>query len=181
MVENTAGTAGSAPDFGAAADTVRQTATQARQAGVEAIGQAGDVAAEARDRGAALAGELKDKTLHAVETGKDSIADRLEDMAGAVYRSGAQLEGHGGDMLAHLIERGAAEMGVLAKTLRTNDLQALFRELGGFASRQPALFVGASIAAGFALTRVGRIAVSGATQADLPTMPGGESSEGPKQ
>ena len=39
------------------------------------------------------------------------------------------------------------------------------------ARRQPAVFVGAAMAAGFAAVRLGRVAVAGATQADLPHMP----------
>ena len=43
--------------------------------------------------------------------------------------------------------------------------------LQDLAQRQPALFAGASLAAGFALARVGRIAVAGASKDDLPKMP----------
>jgi hypothetical protein len=43
--------------------------------------------------------------------------------------------------------------------------------LQDLARRQPALFAGASLAAGFALARVGRVAVAGASQADLPKLP----------
>jgi len=85
-----------------------------------------------------------------------------------VHRSGEQLEGHQ-DWVAHLVERGAAELGSMATTLRKNDLQGLLGELGSLARRQPALFVGASMAAGFALARVGRLAVSAPTPVAKPT------------
>lgn len=45
-------------------------------------------------------------------------------------------------------------------SLRSNDLKSLMGDLASLARRQPALFVGATMAAGFALTRVGRLAVS---------------------
>ena len=96
------------------------------------------------------------------EDQKQNVAGYLDDVAKAVHRSGEQLEGHQ-DWIAHMVERGADELGVLANTLRTNDLQSLLGELGSLARRQPALFVGASMAAGFALARVGRIAATGAT------------------
>ena len=89
------------------------------------------------------------------------MAQYLEGVAKAVHQSGEQLEGHS-DFVAHMVERGAAELSTLATTLRSNDLQSLMGELGSLARRQPALFVGASMVAGFALARVGRIAAAGA-------------------
>ena len=94
------------------------------------------------------------------EAGKASLAEQLEDVAKAAHRSGEQLEGHQ-DWVAKLVEQGADELTSLATTLRNNDLQSLLSDLGSLARRQPALFVGASMAAGFALTRIGRIAASG--------------------
>ena len=157
-------------DAKAVGDAARQAGEQARQAGSAAVGQLKDVAKEAQSRAASLAGEVGSQATAAVETQKSGLAGRLEDMAQAVHRSGEQLEGHQ-DWLAHLIEQGADELGALAGTLRTNDLQSLLGNLGSLAKRQPALFVGASMAAGFALARVGRVAVAGATAADLPSMP----------
>lgn len=158
----------------AAADTARQAGAQAKQAGTEAFGHAQDVAQEAKGRATDLAGEVKQQAAAAATTQKDGLADRLEDVAKAVHRSGEQLEGHQ-DWIAGLVERGADELGALASTLRTNDLQSLLGEVGSLARRQPALFAGLSLAVGFALARIGRVAVAGASQADLPTMPGANS------
>ncbi len=160
----------SVADAKAVGDAARQAATQARQAGADAVGHAKDVAQDAQARAASLAGELGGRATAAAETQKSDLAGRLEEVAQAVHRSGEQLEGHQ-DWLAHLVEQGADELGTLAGTLRANDLQSLLGSLGSLASRQPALFVGASMAAGFALARVGRVAVAGASRADLPSMP----------
>ena len=155
----------------AAGDAARQVGDQARQAGVQAAGQAQELAQEAQARGASLAGAAGERLASVAQTGKESLAERLEDVAQAVHRSGEQLEGHQ-DWIANLVERGADELSTLASTMRTNDLQGLMGSLQDLARRQPALFAGASLAAGFALARVGRVAVSGATQADLPKLPG---------
>ena len=154
-----------------AGDAVRQVGDQARQAGSQALGEAQEVAQSAASRGAALSGTAKEQALSAVEDQKGALADRLEDVARAVHRSGEQLEGHQ-DFVAHLVERGAAELSVLANTLRSNDLRGLLGNLQDLAQRQPALFAGASLAAGFALARVGKVAVAGASKADLPHLPG---------
>jgi hypothetical protein len=150
--------------------SVGQIGDQARQAGAQAAAHAHDFANDASKRGASLAGDVKDHLASVAGGGKDGLADQLDDVAKAVQRSGEQLEGHQ-DWIAHLVERGAHELGSLASTLRTNDLQGLLGNLQDLARRQPAVFVGASLAAGFAMVRVGKVAVSGLSRADLPQMP----------
>lgn len=151
----------------AASDAAGKVGVQAGQASSEALGHAQDVAHDAQDRAASLASEVKDRVSSGAQTQKDQLADRLEDIAQAVHRSGEQLEGHQ-DWIAGLVERGADELGALARTLRTNDLQSIMGNLGRLARQEPALFAGASLAAGFALARVGRVAVAGASKTDLP-------------
>jgi hypothetical protein len=154
-----------------------QLGDRAREAGAAVT----EIAQDASSRGAALAGEVadnvKDQALSAVEEGKEGIAERLEDMAGAVHRSGEQLEGQQ-DWLAQLVERGADELGNLASTVRSNDLRGLIGKLEDMARRQPVLFVGAAMAAGFAGARLGKVAIAGASRSDLPTMK--EAGNGPK-
>ena len=162
--DGTAATGNVLGDFQAIGDAARQTGQQAREAGANALDQARDVAQEAQARAASVADTIGKQAASIAEARKETLADTLEDVAKAVHRSGEQLEGHQ-DWVAHLVERGAAELNGLATTLRRNDLQGLLNDLGSLARRQPALFVGASMAAGFALTRIGRLAVEGASQA----------------
>jgi hypothetical protein len=150
-----------------------QLGDRAREAGAAVK----EMAQDASTRGAALAGEVagnvKDQVLSAAEEGKDGMAGRLEDMAGAVHRSGEQLEGQQ-DWLAQLVERGAGELGNLASTVRSNDLRGLVGKLEDIARRQPVLFVGAAMAVGFASARLGKVALAGASRSDLPTMKEGD-------
>jgi hypothetical protein len=154
-----------------------QLGDRAREAGAAVK----EMAQDASTRGAALAGEVagnaKDQVLSAAEESKDGMAGRLEDMAGAVHRSGEQLEGQQ-DWLAQLVERGADELGNLASIVRSNDLRGLFGKLEDIARRQPVLFVGAAMAAGFASARLGKVAIAGASRSDLPTIKEGDN--GPK-
>ncbi len=154
-------------DLKAVGGAAQQTAQQAGQAGADAFSQAKDVAHDAKARATSLAGTLGEKATDVAETQKANLADKLEDVAQAVHQSGTALEGHQ-DWVAHLVERGAAELTSLASTLRSNDLQSLMGDLGSLARRQPALFVGASMAAGFALARVGRVAVSNSPPSSTP-------------
>lgn len=157
-------------DLKGVGDAARQVGGQAMQAGADAVDQAKDVAHDAKARAGSVASAIGEKASSAAEAQKSELADKLEDVAKAVHRSGEQLEGHQ-DWVAHLVERGAAELSLMATTLRKNDLQGLLGELGSLARRQPALFVGASMAAGFALTRVGRLAVSAPAPVAKPTPP----------
>lgn len=140
-------------------DAAARVGAQAQQAGAQAAGQVREAVKEAKSQGAEMLGAAKNEAMSRAEQGKSELADRLEDVAEAAHRSGAEFEGHQ-DAIAHLVERGAAELEALSRTLRGNNLQELLNELGGLARRQPALFVGASMAAGFALARVGRVAVA---------------------
>lgn len=159
------------------AEQVRQTAEQVRkageqvlQAGSQAASEAKGVAQDAMARGSSLAEDARSRLASGVQAEKDDLAGRLQDVAQAVHRSGEQLEGHQ-DWLANLVEKGADELGALANTVRTNDLRGLMSSLEDLAHRQPALFVGAAMATGFAMVRLGRVAASGASRADLPTLP----------
>lgn len=90
-------------------------------------------------------------------------------MAGAVHKAAENLEGQ--DWLAQMVERGAGELGDLATTLRSNDLQGLLGKLDELARDHPAIFVGAAMAIGFGAARLGKTVVAGASEADLPKMP----------
>jgi len=158
-----------AGDVQSLGDAARQTGEQARQAGADALDHARDVVQEAQSRASSVASTLSEHAASVAESQKADLADALEDISKAVHRSGEQLEGHQ-DWIAHLVERGAAELNALATTLRRNDLQGLLSDLGSLSRRQPALFVGASMAAGFALTRIGRLAVEGTPRTGPATL-----------
>ncbi|MDY0883614.1 hypothetical protein ACFPL7_15930 [Dongia soli] len=155
-------TVGNFPEEKAAPDKLTDGARRATES-------VRDTVQDAAARGTALAGEVaahvKDDALAAAEQGKEQIAGRLEEVASAVHRSGEQLEGQE-DWLAQLVERGADELAHLASTVRSNDLRGLLDKLQDLARRQPVLFVGAAMAAGFASARLGKVAISGASRSD---------------
>jgi hypothetical protein len=154
-------------DGGGASSPTESVAEQARQAAAAAADHARDVASEARSRAASLADMAKEQATSLGDSQKGRAADALESVAKAIHKSGAQLEGDQ-DWAARLVEKGAAELESLATTLRRNDVQGLLDKLSGLARRQPAMFVGASMAAGFLLTRVGRLAAESAASAGSP-------------
>jgi hypothetical protein len=141
-----------------------------QQAGSQAAAMAGDVAEEARSRGASLGSEVKEQIVSAADSQRKDVAAQISDVADAVHQAGEHFKGNQ-DWIARIVENGAEELGTLASTLRTNDLQGLLGKLQDLARRQPAVFVGAAMAAGFAAVRLGRVAVAGASEAELPSIP----------
>jgi hypothetical protein len=117
-----------------------------------------------------LTAQIKDKAATAMAGQKDDLADRIDELAQTVHNSGDQFAGKQ-DWVAGAIERGATELGSLANSLRQNDLSSLLTQVNSLARKQPALFVGASLIAGFAVARFGKIVVSDVSRDDLPTMP----------
>ena len=161
----------SAPSpLGQAKDYARNIGDGAAGAAAQAKDTAAGVADQATDQASSLVGQVKDKAVAVASDGKEGLADRLDDLAQAVHKSGEQFEGQQ-DWIASAIERGAAELGSLAKSLRENDVSSLFGQAKSIAQRQPALFIGAALAAGFAVARLGKIVAADVSRDDLPTMP----------
>ena len=162
-----AATAGSMAPLSDGARTVGENASSAAASVKET---ATDVAGTAGDKASSLIGQAKEQASAAISGQKDGIADRIDELADAVHKSGAQFEGRQ-DWIASAIERGATELGSLATALRDNDLTSLVAQVRSIARRQPALFIGASLAAGFAVARLGKLVVADVSRDDLPTMP----------
>lgn len=83
---------------------------------------------------------------------KDSLADSLDGVAGAMRKAAddlAEQSGPGADLTRQL----AGRVGQLSKTLKGNDIGGLIGITEDFGRRQPAAFLGASVLLGFAASR----------------------------
>jgi hypothetical protein len=145
--------------------------TSGRSSGANTIvDQAKSTASDAAGQVSSLVDQAKDKASAAAEGPKAGLADRIDGIADAVHKSGEQFKGQQ-DWIASAVERGASELSSLASSLRDNDIGTLLKQVQSFARQQPALFIGASFAAGFALSRFGKIVAADISSDDLPTMP----------
>ena len=100
-----------------------------------------------------LAGTLKDGLAAQAEQQKNAIAERIGRVADRVQTAASDLRGEEA-WLAGWMERGAKELGGLADDIHRNDVAGLVGSAEIFARRQPAVFIGAAVAVGFALTRL---------------------------
>ncbi|HSU04861.1 MAG TPA: hypothetical protein VLI93_04755 [Acetobacteraceae bacterium] len=139
------------------------TAAPGSQGGVR---QAKQLAGEARNSAADLVEDVKDRMGSQAEHQKDRAAAQMRQAASSVHRTADALKQNDQGWLGDLVARGADELSSVAERLHRNDLQGLLSQIEGFARRQPALFAGASIAAGFALARMARLATEQATSPD---------------
>lgn len=103
--------------------------------------------------GGGLAHALKQGLATQAEQQKNAIADRIGRVADRVQHTAGDLQGDEA-WLAGWMERGARELGGLADEIRGNDVADLVGSAEVFARRQPAIFVGAAVALGFAVSRV---------------------------
>ncbi len=108
--------------------------------------KAGRVAARLLDR---VRGEVSDQ----LNTRKDRIIDRLESVADTVRRMGEPLYGEPLGTVGEYVGGAADRLEGLAAGLRERDVADLAGEVGKFARRRPAAFVGAGLAAGLLAAR----------------------------
>lgn len=125
---------------------------------------------DADQTASSLAGQAKQKLSGRLDSQKGAAADKVEQLAQTVQHAGEQFEGKQ-DWIASAVSRGATELNTLSGSLRDKDLGELAGEVQSFAKRQPALFMGAALAAGFAVARLGKVVAGDLSRDDLPTMP----------
>lgn len=127
-------------------------------------------AGDADQPAASLGNQARQKLAGTLDSRKGAAADFVEQLAQTVQRSGKQFEGKQ-DWIASAVGRGAAELKTLADAIRDKDLGEFANEVGVFARRQPALFMGTALAIGFAVARLGKVVAGDLSRDDLPTLP----------
>ena len=84
---------------------------------------------------------------------KDRVADRLSEVARAMHDTGRTLTQHNATA-ARYAQTWASRVEGVADSVKEKSASELVSQTEAFARRQPALFVGTAVAAGFLLARV---------------------------
>jgi uncharacterized protein YjbJ (UPF0337 family) len=121
--------------------------------------RAGDVLQKARDAASGVASTVQERLGEAVGDRKDQAADAIETAAEQAHKAADSLRDADQRWLSDVVGASADELAAFAEMIRTNDLNGLMQRARGLAHRQPALFAGASVVAGFALARMVRVAM----------------------
>ena len=130
---------------------------------------------QAEEIGAAAKEALNDageRISSAVNDQKTAGADYLETVAQAIGRAAEEFEADV-PQAAKYIRRAGSQLGDLATSVRDRDLRELVSEVESLARRQPALFFGGAMIAGFAAIRFIK---SAPAKNALPDKPAGQNS-----
>ncbi len=126
----------------------------------ESSGPGGRIVDLAQQKGGQAADQAQQKTQEIVEQArqqarsslseqKDRAAEGLDSVAQAVRQTGAQLRNQQQAGFAEYADRTADQIEHFSGYLRENDLEDMVHEVESFARRQPLLFLGGALAAGF--------------------------------
>lgn len=100
-----------------------------------------------------VAGQARDQTVKTVETKKHAVADQVDGIAKALHKAADQLGEQQQGNLAHYAHNFADKLDNMVGTLHNKDINTLLRQTRDMARRQPGLFVGGAMIAGFLLIR----------------------------
>jgi hypothetical protein len=158
--------------FGAKTPPIDDSAARARAALDEAKGAIGQTAREAattvKDSLRDTSHALKDKAMGVMGDAQAKAADQSRTAANTLRSTANNLDGELPWMKTAL-NKTADGFEHLTSALNKGDVNQVMSAVGDFARRQPALFMGLSVAAGFALARVGKTALE--SSGDSPSTP----------
>ncbi len=119
---------------------------------------------------------LKEDSRQTLEQRKRSAADRVDGIAHALERTGAQFS-ENEPTLAELAQRLAGTVGNLATRLREGSIEDLVEDTRTFARRNPGLFIAGGVVAGFALARFVKASAQRSLDAPVDAPGGGLSAD----
>jgi hypothetical protein len=108
----------------------------------------------AKDQASAVWSDTKDSARSMIGNQQKAAASGLGQFAGALRKAAREM-GDGGQQapMSRMIESAADGLERFSGSLREKDLDGLVRDAESFARRQPLVFFGAAIAAGFLAMR----------------------------
>lgn len=129
-----------------AQDELRREGEQARE-------KSAGLAERAKEHAGRLVDDAKTKAQAAFDERKQGLAQDVDDFAHALRQSAGDLEDRNKAFVARYLEQAASSIEQIADTLQRQDVRDLVRHTEDFARRQPGLFIGGTVLAGFALAR----------------------------
>lgn len=121
-----------------------------------------DSARRIKDSASSLMERGKDAAIETAEKGVERAKSSADGAADALRRAAEDVEGDN-RWIGAALRKSADGIERAAHSIDGGDLTRALDDLNGFARRNPAIFLGASVALGFALARVGKTAVERAS------------------
>ena len=97
--------------------------------------------------------DAKDGARSMLDEQKQSAASGIDDLAAALRTSARDLGGRNQATVGRIAQSAAASLEQISGALQRRDLDGLVREAESYARRQPIVFFGAAVLAGFCAMR----------------------------
>jgi hypothetical protein len=132
----------------------------AEAATTHARATADDVAATARsrteelkERAHGVLDDAKERAQAAAGEQKNLAAERLTGFASALRHASSDLDEQGQSVVSGVVRQAADGLEHVSDAMRRNDVDDLVGNIEDFARRQPAVFIGGAVLAGFGIAR----------------------------
>lgn len=149
-----------------------------------AIGKVEDIKERVQHNVKKVAEQARDQTVKTVEIKKHAVADQIDGIAKVLHKAADQLGMQQQAGLARYAHIAADKLDGVVGTLHNRDISTLLRGTRDWARREPELFVGGAMIAGFLLIRYltsasaddnhrgSRRSSSASARSDYPSYPG---------
>jgi hypothetical protein len=124
-----------------------------------------DSARRIKDSASTLVDRGKEAAMHKAEEGAERVASSAQSTASALRRAADDVQEENA-WIGKALRKSADSLEHATRSLAGGDVSRGIHDLNAFARRNPAIFLGASVALGFALARVGKTAIERATEED---------------
>ena len=160
-VGGTTGAGGSGSHGGSRGENVTDRArADAEAAASHGRAAAEDVSASARstsddikERAHGLVDDAKERARSVAGEQKNLAADRMTGFADALRHASSDLDEQGQSMVSGVVRQAADGLEHVSGAMRRNDVDDLVGSIEDFARRQPAVFIGSAVLAGFGIAR----------------------------
>jgi hypothetical protein len=125
-------------------DSTRPSSEGTRGAGISHV---------IREQASATWSDTKDKARSTLADQQHAAAAGIGDLADALHSAADDLGRKDRTTVSHFAEEAANGLERLSQTLRGKDIGVMVKEAEAYARREPALFLGAAVAAGFLAMR----------------------------
>lgn len=112
-----------------------------------------EAAERTREQGREIAGEVKEKAQTVLERQKSKASETLSEWSNALRRTADNLHEQHQETAGSFAEQAADRVAGVATALKERDLGDFVDQTENFARRQPRVFLGSALAAGFLLAR----------------------------
>jgi len=116
-------------------------------------GQGTEIIGQAQDQAMKLVDTARQQATSQISMQQQRLAGTLNTVATALHDASREMRNQDEGPIAEYVDTAANQVEQFANMLRDQDLEQLMTATAQFARRQPALFLGAAFALGFAATR----------------------------